>query len=87
MYWKRKEELIAAFMETPATEVGVNEREGMRAHQEGGRTSPEEASRAARTPKPMLQKFMDMFESCSTAGVAQGDMGYTIGWFIVWKYS
>ena len=139
VYGKRKEELVAAFMETPATEISVDERadktlpgaepvelvgimmqmmreqmqwmadqqrrqeesqrkqevwmlaqqealrqlwEGMRAHQEGGRTAAEEARRVARTPKPMLQKFMDMFESCST-GVAQGDMGYTIGWFIV----
>ena len=119
VYGKRKEELVAAFMETPATEVGVDERadktlagaepvelvgimmqmqreqmqlmadqqrrqeesqrrqdvwmlaqqealwqlwEGMRAHQEGGRTAAEEARRAARTPKPMLQKFTDMFE-------------------------
>ena len=112
VYGKRREELVAAFMETPATEVGVDERadktlagaepvelvgimmqmqwmadqqrrqlqeesqrrqevwmlaqqealwqlwEGMRAHQEGGRTAAEEARRAARTPKPMLQKFI-----------------------------
>ena len=119
VYGKRKEELVTAFMKTPATEVGVDERadktlagaepvelvgimmqmqreqmqwmadqqrrqeesqrrqevwmlmqqealwqlwEGMRAHQEGGRTAAEEARRAARTLKPMLQKFMDMFE-------------------------
>jgi len=45
--------------------------EGIRRHQEGGRIAAEEARRASRIPKPMLQKFtekddiesyLDMFE-------------------------
>ena len=45
--------------------------EGIRRHQEGGRIAAEEARRASRIPRPMLQKFtekddiesyLDMFE-------------------------
>jgi len=58
--------------------------EEIRHHQEKGRIAVEEAHRASRIPKPMLQKFtskddiesyLGMFESLKTARVASGRYG------------
>ena len=59
--------------------------ESMREQQERERVAAEEARRAAKLPKPMLQKlsekddvesYLDVFER---VGAAQGDMGYAAG--------
>ena len=58
--------------------------EGIRHHQEGGRIAAEEARRASRIPKPMLQKFtskddiesyLGMLASFKTARGAPGRYG------------